>query len=183
MNELDALQASSLPIDWAVMQAGWNRFLTTEQLQDYALAQIGYGPDSEFEGASTLAFADDRDDWTISRCLEQLASDTPEARRRAARVWQWAALSMLIKDLEKGLAAGIEAGNTAENDYWLESSVYDVWSDLREFWERPKFESIRFPAAQNWEWPREIDTEWAKEVLTEHRRFLAQEEAELRQEA
>ena len=165
------------------MQAGWNGFVTTEQLQDYALAQIDYGPDSEFERVSTLAFADDRDFWTINRCLEQLASDTPEARRRVARVWEWVALLVLVEALEEELEVGIRAGSTAENGYWLDETRANVWFGLARFWQNRDFDAARFPAVNNWGPSPTEAVERLRQMLAEHRRFLKQEEAELRQEA
>lgn len=182
MNEFDTLQKTGLPIDWATLLAGWRGQVTTQQLQDYALAQIGYGPESEFEGVSTLAFADERDFWTIRRCLEQLASDTPEAERRAVRVWEWVALLVLVEGLEEELEVGIRAGSTAENGYWLDETIANVWFGLARFWQNRDFDAAQFPAVNNWG-PSPIEAAARlRLMLAEHRRFLDKEEAELRQE-
>ena len=180
-NEFEALQKTGLPIDWATLFYGWMGFVATEQLQDYALAQIGYGPESEFALVSTLAFADDRDFWTIQACLEQLASDTPEAERRAARVWRWVTLLVLVERLEEELEVGIRAGSTAENGYWLDETLTNVWCGLHNFWRNHEFDAVRFPAVNNWG-PSPIEAVTRlRLMLAEHRRFLEQEEAELRQ--
>ena len=94
MTFFDTLLKTDVPLDWNTLLLGWECFgdrsgmVTTEQLQSYAMDQIGYGPESEFELVSGIAFADARDTWTIRACLEQLASDTPSAKRRATRVWR-----------------------------------------------------------------------------------------------
>ena len=153
--------------------------VTTKQLQSYAMDQIGYGPESEFELVSGIAFAEARDFWTIRAALEQLASDAPAAKRRAIRVWRWVMLSVLVKDLEEGLADEVDH---SDDPYWFETEPIHVWSDLRDFWAEFPFPAEDASPVQEWNALVGKDMDIAKQLLAEHRQFLAQEETDLRKE-
>ena len=179
MTFFDTLLKTAIPIDWTTLLLGWdglgdrNGMVTTEQLQSYAMDQIGYGPESEFELVSGIAFAEARDFWTIRACLEQLASDTPSAKRRAIRVWRWVMLSVLVQELEEGLAEPTHP----EDSYWFETEAIVVWSKLRDFWEAFPAESTL--SVEDWNLRTGDDLEWAKQLLWQHHQFLDQEEADL----
>lgn len=185
MTFFDTLLTTDIPIDWTTLLLGWdglgdrNGLVTTEQLQSYAMDQIGYGPESEFELVSGIAFAEARDFWTIRACLEQLASDTPSAKRRAIRVWRWVMLSVLVQELEEGLVDDVDR---SADPYWFETTSINVWSDLRDFWEEFPFPAEDALPVKDWNTLVGEDMEIARQLLSEHRQFLKQEEADLRKE-
>src|SRR3569833_2063160 len=104
MKVFDQLLRSGIPLDWATILMGWwdlrayGTLLTVEQLQAYAMDQIGYGSSEQFDLVTQLAFADPTDTWTIKRSLEQLAPNAPATLIRARRVWRWALLNELVID-------------------------------------------------------------------------------------
>lgn len=155
--------------------------MTTAQIQSYAMDRIGYGPESEFDLTSHLAFADERDTWTVRACLEQLVSDAPAARERAERVWRWDALSKVVEALEDAWAEAERLGNTPDDWYRVDVAVINVWSDLRDFWADKCFPAEQFPSVQDWEPYEGVDEwEWAGRVLAENHRFLEAEAEALR---
>lgn len=98
MTSFDRLLSSGLPITWTTLRLAWNRLsdaptpvpriVTTKQLLAYAMSQIGYGPPEQEALTAELAFADEQDTWSFGRCLEALASVSPEDVPYAVRVWR-----------------------------------------------------------------------------------------------
>lgn len=187
-NSFDVLLKSGIPLDWNTLLLGWDGFgefygmVRTDQLRSYAMDQIGYGLEVEYELVCAIAFAEERDTWTIRACLEQLASDTPEARNRAERVWRWVMLSDIVARLTQELAAALNPNAEADDPYALDVAAINVWVDLREFWSVFEFPSDRFSTALDWkraDWPSEL---WRMQaVLAEHREFLDRERTALQE--
>lgn len=142
--------------------------------------QIGSGSSDQEELTAELAFADEQDTWTVGRCLEALASDSPEDVQYAVRVWRWVLLSETVAELEQ----------QAQDAPGQSASIYGVWTDdfrtsayydLRDFWEQFEFPSVGFAVAENW-----AEGDWLRDILStlrligEHRRWLEPEETMLR---
>lgn len=190
MTVFDRLLSSGLPITWTTLRLAWNRLsgvptlvpcrVTTEQLLDYAMNQIGYGLSEQEELTAELAFADEQNTWTVGRCLEALASDSPQDVQYAARVWRWVLLSETVAELEQ--QAQDAPGQSAPiYGVWTDDFRTSAYYDLRDFWEQFEFPSVGFALAQNWtegDWLRDIPS--TLRLIGEHRRWLEQEETMLR---
>jgi hypothetical protein len=190
MTVFDRLLSSGLPITWTILLLAWNRLyyvptpvpeiVTTEQLLAYAMSQIGCGPPEQEVLTAELAFAEDQDTWTVGRCLQALASDSPEDVQYAIRVWRWVLLSEIVTELEQA-AQDAPDKNAPTYGVWTDDFRTSVYCDLSDFWGQFGFPSQGFAVAENWaegDWLRDIPRTLC--LIGEHRRWLVQEESVLR---
>ena len=74
MLEFELLRNEGIPVGWRTLYYGWtNRYVTSDQVPPFAMDKIGYSDPPDEGLVAELAFADDRDTWTLQRCLEALA--------------------------------------------------------------------------------------------------------------
>jgi len=146
---------------------GWRGFarrkLSTEQVVNYALEQIGKGTPEQDEVAALLANTDPSEWQTVDRHLEQLAGMQKFDRQVALRKWRLVELKALIGDV---LPINDEADE--EEHYSTFSSFADLWRDYDELPDS----SLAMPA-----WKAPI-TE--TELVYQQQAWAAQEETSLR---
>ena len=149
---------------------GWRGFarrkLSTEQVVNYALEQIGKGTPEQDEVAALLANTDPSEWQTVDRHLEQLAGMQKFDRQVALRKWRLVELKALIGDV---LPINDEADE--EEHYSTFFSFADLWRDYDELPDS----SLAMPA-----WKAPI-TE--TELVYQQQAWATQEEALLREQS
>jgi hypothetical protein len=107
---------SGFHVTWTAILLAWKGFpdvitpvtnlINTDEVLNFALDRIGYGPPEEEDVITRLAFSDGTDTWKIHRCLEELASIAPEDVQRALQVWRWVLLYAIVTEWELHAAMG-----------------------------------------------------------------------------
>ena len=179
------LLSSGLPITWNVVIMAYSHqfeipsmvsaLITTEQVLEFAMDRIGYDPPELERWTIELAYAHDRDTWTINRCLEALVSEEPDAKTYALRVWRWVLMGQAVAALDEFAQMTSDVG-TLDYGKW-----YGVYYDLRDVWrciavpnDCPQLcKRMLSPGMQ-------VDALNALSLLEEHHRWLNEEEKALR---
>jgi hypothetical protein len=120
-----------LPIDWPMILVGWHGFarrkLSTQQVIDHALEQIGRGTPEQDELAALLVNTDPGEWQTINRYLQQLAETQQFDRNIALRKWRLAELKFLIDDV-----LPLDEGGDEEEPYSNFYAFVDFWQAYAE---------------------------------------------------
>lgn len=179
----DRLLSSGFPITWTTIFIAWQRLpcvpgfnstlITSEQLHTYAMDQIGYSAPEHGPFIVELAFSNEQDTWTILRCLQNLASDTPEEVQNAYRLWRWILLNEVVANLENA-KSWIDL--SARIGVWEDDFTTAVYCNLGDFRANFEFPSHGFAVTedcQKADWF--IDMPSTLRLIEEHRHWLIQE--------
>jgi hypothetical protein len=170
MLELELLRKEGMPISWRTLYVGWNRgFVTSDQLPRFAMDRIGYSNPADEALVAELAFTDDRDWWTLQRCMETLSERDRSSNEDALRFWKWAVIKNEVEKIE---------GRPRHPEWYDEAA--ETMFDLQPLWA----EFPRLPGSDNEcgflkEWIDEQGDKRIVEIVTQGRIWLSVERMDI----